>query len=154
MYFFVLFAMGPNPKGWHKGRAANTYKYQFHKFVMRSWSVAPIQSPSTLLHLKCQFHGKHWFLLVRGKVPLFVHRRLMAFCIAGLLTTMFGAAGTLFGISQRAQNQGKVCGLLVMTRKREKGVIWCGDCGTRRNLSSLDSWDYTWLHIATSLWRR
>ena len=33
--------------------------------------------------------------------------------VLGLLTAMFGVAGTLFSTSQRAQNQGKVCGSLV-----------------------------------------
>ncbi len=52
----------------------------------------------------CQCLGKLSYLSV---CLILVEDALLSFC-AGLLTAMFGTAGTLMNVTQRAQNEGKV----------------------------------------------
>lgn len=72
------------------------------KVVFTTLAVVELTNSPLLL---CPFLGRPSFLSVRLQI---VSLNIALKGNLGLLTAMFGVAGTLINVSQRAQNQGKV----------------------------------------------
>lgn len=75
-----------------------------------SVALPPLTLPSPHFRYAGSMGGPHSVRSVKACLDyqLIANRRLL---FAGLVTTMFAAAGTLLNVSKRAQNQGKACRL-------------------------------------------
>ncbi len=75
----------------------------------------------------CRSRGRPSFRLVWLETRNLIKFRDIHVCLVGLVTVMFGATGTLFNISKRLQNQGKVCAVVLVQYQYEGSApTYCG----------------------------
>lgn len=90
--------------------------------LLRAYISARVQTHANMLRASWAIEIIHYTLEIQLTMPvpwealipfgtqisIYYSRYCYLWCFTGLVTVMFGTAGTLLGISKRAQNQGKV----------------------------------------------